>query len=366
MRLAEIIAVFENVAPSFLQEDYDNSGLIVGNAQMEVKKALLCLDSTEEVVDEAISNGCGLIIAHHPIIFKGLKRLNGKNYVERAVIKAIQNNIAIYACHTNLDNVLHQGVNEKIAEKLGLTDTRILKSKAGNLQKLVVYVPTEHAENLRKVLFSAGAGHVGNYDECSFNAHGEGTFRGNENSNPFIGIPGERHHENETRIETIVPVHLAAAIIGAMKAAHPYEEVAYDLYDLQNEWPQTGSGLLGFLDKPIPVSDFPAFLKEKMQAEVVRYSGSRQEPIEKVAICGGAGSFLVKDAMIAGADAFVTADVKYHEFFDAENGLMLCDIGHFESEKYTIELFSAILSEKFPNFATIFSRAGVNPVNYYY
>ncbi len=366
MKLAEIVAFFESIAPAALQESYDNSGLIVGNPDAEIHKALLCLDSTEAIVDEAIANNCNLIIAHHPIVFSGLKKLNGKTYVERVVIKAIQNNIAIYACHTNLDYVLQNGVNAKIAQKLSLENCSILAPKAGNLQKLVVFVPYSNAETVRNAMFEAGAGNIGNYDECSFNMSGQGTFRAGDNTSPHVGTQGSRHIEDEIRIETILPDYLAPRIINAMKTAHPYEEVAYDLIPLGNSWEQVGSGLVGSLKTPISPEAFLESLKQKMGAKVVRFTRSKHTLIEKVAVCGGAGSFLIRNARQAGAQAYVTADVKYHEFFDAENDLMLCDIGHFESEKYTIELFGSLLSEKFPNFATIFASTDTNPVQYYY
>lgn len=366
MKLAEILSLFETIAPGSLQESYDNSGLIVDNAADEVHKALLCLDSTEAVVDEAISTGCDLIVAHHPIVFGGMKRFNGNTYVERTVMKAIRHGIAIYACHTNLDNVLHRGVNSKIASKLGLQHCRILQPKKGLLQKLVVFVPDAHATEVANAMFGAGAGHVGNYDECSFQLHGTGTFRAGEGANPFVGEHGQRHEESETRIEVLVPQVRSRAVVSAMLAAHPYEEVAYDLYPLHNNWIETGSGLVGELSQPLSQAEFLQHLKQGMELPLIRHTVGNGGLVSTVAVCGGAGSFLIRDAIGAGADAYVTADVKYHEFFDAENKLMLCDIGHYDSEKYTIELFSEVLSDKFPNFATIFSKTVTNPVHNYY
>jgi len=366
MKLAELIDFFETVAPSALQEDYDNSGLIVGNKNTEVQKALLCLDSTEEMVDEAIREGCDVIIAHHPIVFRGLKRFNGNNYVERTVIKAIQNNIAIYACHTNLDNVLKNGVNAKIAEKLGLKNCSILSPKKGQLLKLAVYVPDAHAEAVRNALFAAGAGKIGEYDECSFNLQGEGTFRGSESANPYVGEKGIRHTEHETKVEMVLPEYALNQTLQAMFLAHPYEEVAYDTHRLMNPSLDIGSGLIGELHKKHTPDEFLALVKQNMGAKVIRFTETKHDFIEKVAVCGGSGSFLIGNAMAAGAQAYLTADVKYHEFFDAEKTMMICDMGHYESEKYTIDLFGSLLSDKFPNFATIFSSTQTNPINYYY
>ncbi len=365
MKLFEIIEAIERVAPPSLQEDYDNSGLLVGSPEAEVNKALLTLDTTEAVLEEAIAEGCDLIITHHPIIFRGLKRLNGNNYVERVVMSAIKNNIAIYACHTNLDNVLKQGVNSRIAAKLGLKDIQILKPMQNELIKMTVFTPHTHADVVRESLFAGGAGNVGNYDECSFNIHGQGTFRGGENTNPVIGNRGERTMLEEQRIEVLLPKSRYKQVMNSLRNAHPYEEIAYYASPLENAWQDAGSGLLGVLEKPVQGVHFPAFVKECLQAEVVRFT----QPVawvKKVAICGGSGAFLIKNALQSGADAYITGDVKYHEFFDAENRMMICDPGHYETEQFTIELFAEILSEKFPNFATRFSHIYTNPIQYHY
>lgn len=365
MKLFEIIEAIERVAPPSLQEDYDNSGLLVGSPQADVRKALLTLDTTEAVVEEAIAEGCDLIVSHHPIVFKGLKRLNGSNYVERVVMSAIKNNIAIYACHTNLDNVLRQGVNSKIASKLGLKNVRILKPMQERLMKLTVFAPITHADAVREALFAGGAGNVGNYDECSFNIQGQGTFRGGENTNPVIGNRGERTTLDEQRIEVLLPKNRFNQVMKSLRITHPYEEIAYYASPLENAWQDAGSGMLGVLEKPIQGEHFPAFVKSCLQAELVRYT----QPVpwvKTVAICGGSGAFLIKNALQSGADAYITGDVKYHEFFDAESRMMICDPGHYETEQFTIELFAEILSEKFPNFATRFSHTYTNPIQYHY
>ncbi|MCU0432746.1 MAG: Nif3-like dinuclear metal center hexameric protein [Bacteroidia bacterium] len=363
MKLAHLLDYLESIAPPAFQESYDNSRLLTGHPGMEITAALCTLDCTEAVVDEAIATDCNLIVAHHPIIFGGLKQLTGRNYVERTIIKAIKHDIAIYAIHTNLDNV-HTGVNARIAERLGLTNTRILQPKAGLLAKLVTFCPTAQAPALRQALFAAGAGQIGNYDSCSFSTPGQGTFRGNEASTPFVGEKGQLHTEAEERIEVVYPRHLAGRIIKALLAAHPYEEVAYDQIPLDNAWAQTGSGMVGELPQAMPPQAFLAHLKTTMQATVIRFTPV-EKPIKRVAVCGGAGSFLLGAAKASGADAYVTADYKYHEFFDAENQLMIADIGHYESEQFTKQLLADRITEKFTTFAVRLSGVNTNPISYY-
>lgn len=364
MKIKEIIQYLETIAPLALQESYDNSGLLVGNKDTEVTKVLISLDCIEDVVQEAIDKGCNLIISHHPIIFSGLKRLNGSNYIERTVIKAIQNNIALYAIHTNLDNVLYNGVNQKIAQKLGLENTKILSPKGDILCKLVTFCPTANAQQVRDAIFSAGAGHIGNYNECSFNSEGIGTFKGNDGATPFVGNVGEQHQEEEVRIETVFPVYLQGAVVNALLQTHPYEEVAYDIYALKNKHAQIGAGIIGTLSQAIDADDFLALLKNELKAEGIRYTPINKK-IHKVAVCGGSGSFLLRDAIAQNADALVTADFKYHQFFDAEDKLMIADVGHYESEQYTIELLAEILNKKFSTFAVLFSQVNTNPIKYY-
>jgi dinuclear metal center YbgI/SA1388 family protein len=364
MKLSLLTNYLEGLAPLAYQEDYDNSGLIVGNPDQEVSQALICLDCTEAVVDEAIARGCQVIISHHPIVFRGLKKFNGRTYVERVVEKAIRSQIAIYAIHTNLDNVV-SGVNERICETLGLSNCRILSPKNGLLKKLVTYVPLEKAEQVRNALFHAGAGNIGNYSECSFNAEGEGSFKGNEDSTPYVGQAGKRHYEHEVRIETIYPANLESKLLMALLLAHPYEEVAYDLYTLSNQHPQIGSGMIGELDEPMDEVEFLFELKQKMHAHVIRHTSLTGNSVKKVAVCGGAGGFLLKQAIASGADFFVTADYKYHEFFDAEGKIVIADIGHFESEQFTQQLLYEIITKKFTNFAVRLTEINTNPVKYF-
>lgn len=364
IKVKNISDLLENIAPLSYQEPYDNAGLLTGNADQVVTGVLVSLDATEAVIDEAIQKGCNMVVAHHPIIFGGLKKLNGKNYVERTVIKAIKNDIAIYAIHTNLDNVA-TGVNKKIADKLGLLNPQILAPTSGKLKKLVVFVPTEHLGTVQNALFEAGCGHIGNYSDCSFGTEGIGTFKAGSDATPFVGEPGKPHREQETRLETVFPGHLQNTVIKALVAAHPYEEVAYDIYSLDNQHTQTGSGMIGELPQPLSPGDFLAHVKKSMNINTIRYTQLQQPTIRKVAVCGGAGSFLIKQAIASGADAFVTADVKYHEFFDAENRLMIADIGHYESEIFTKELLKDIIIEKFDTFAVLLSETNTNPINYY-
>lgn len=365
MILQDLIEHLESVAPLDLQENYDNSGLITGDKNWPITNVLVSLDCTEAIVDEAIQTKCNLIISHHPILFKSIKKLTGKNYVERTLIKAIQNNIAIYAIHTNLDNVLNQGVNAKIAAKIGLKNSVILAPSQNKLAKLTTYVPVNNVDQVRNALFEAGAGKIGNYDQCSFNSEGTGTFRGGQTSNPFVGTPGELHFESEIKIETVFPLYLKNAIVSALIKSHPYEEVAYDIYLVENEWQQSGAGLIGELDTALDLSEFLHGLKQSMQLSVIRHTSFNRD-IKKVAVCGGSGAFLLDRAIKAGADVFVTSDFKYHEFFDAEDRILICDIGHFESEQFTPELIIEIIRNKFPNFAPVLAKTNTNPINYYY
>jgi dinuclear metal center YbgI/SA1388 family protein len=361
--IKDITNYLETIAPLSLQESYDNCGLIVGDPSMEVKGITICLDSTEEVIMEAKKSGCNLVIAHHPIIFSGLKKLNGKNYIERTVITAIKNDVAIYAAHTNMDNII-DGVNRMIAEKIGLVNLQILAPKAGLLRKLVVFCPHDSAQSLRQALFAAGAGTIGNYDECSFNVEGQGSFRPGENSNPFDGVKGQTSHVSEIRIEVIYESYKEKGILAAMKSAHPYEEVAHDIYSLNNEYQAIGSGILGELPENMEEMSFLKHVKEVMKAGIIRYTEPTGKKVKRVAICGGSGSILLNDALKAEAQVFITADYKYHQFFDAEGKIVIADIGHFESEQFTMELFKSLILKKFLKFAVRLTEVKTNPVNY--
>lgn len=364
MKLAELTNYLESLAPLAYQEDYDNSGLIVGHPEQDVSQALISLDCTEAVVDEAIARHCQVIISHHPIVFKGLKKFNGKTYVERVVEKAIRHNIALYAIHTNLDNVTG-GVNARICQTLGLQNCHILSPKPNLLKKLVTYAPQAQAQEVREALFKAGAGHIGNYSECSFNAEGTGTFKGGAGTNPYVGQVGHQHQEQEVRIETIYPAQLESKILMALFLAHPYEEVAYDLYHLTNQYKQVGSGMVGELASAMSENEFLRHVKYNMKAEVIRHTELRGKAVKRVAVCGGSGGFLLKQAIAAGADVFITADYKYHEFFDAEKKIIIADIGHFESEQFTQHLLYENIQKKFANFAVRLTEINTNPIKYF-
>ena len=363
MKIKDIAACIEEIAPLNYAEDFDNVGLLVGDFNTEVTGVLVTLDTLETVVDEAIENKCNLIVSFHPILFLALKKLNGKNYVERIVIKAIKNNISIYAMHTALDNSF-EGVNAKICEMLGLKNEKILIPQKNTLRKLTTYAPNDAAEKVRQALFNAGAGNVGNYDNCSFNTEGYGTFRGNENSNPFVGEKGKLHTENETLIGVIFEKHKERNVLSALFKSHPYEEVAYEIVSLENTNQEIGLGMIGDLENEKSEIDFLNFLKNTMNSKGIRHSELLGKPIKKVAVLGGSGSFAIKNAIEAGADIYVTADIKYHEFYKAENKLIIADIGHYESEQFTKNLLVDILTKKFPNFAIILSQKNTNPIYY--
>jgi dinuclear metal center YbgI/SA1388 family protein len=364
MKIAEIIQALEKTAPPVLQESYDNAGLITGNAGWDCTGILCTLDATEEIVEETKELNCNLIVAHHPIVFRGLKKITGRNYVEKTIINAIKNDIAIYAIHTNLDNVI-EGVNNKIADKLSLKNRLILLPKENMLMKLFIFVPVDHAEKVRTAIFNAGAGFIGNYTECSFNAAGIGTFKAGENSNPFVGDKDVRREENEIKIEVIFPSYLKNNIMSALIIAHPYEEPAYDMINLSNDYGKTGSGLLGELQNELSEEAFLLLLKKAFGLSVIRHTQLLQKPVKKIAVCGGAGSFLTDKARAAKADFYVTADIKYHEFFDANEDMVIADIGHWESEQFTIELLYEVLQAKFPNFAVLKTKRRTNPVRYF-
>lgn len=361
--IQEIISEIEAFAPLELQENWDNCGLLVGDAHVEATGMLASIDVTESVVDEAIAQGCNLIVAHHPLIFGGLKRITPKTEIERIVIKAIKNDVAIYAAHTNMDVAAH-GVSWRMSQKLGLINPKPLVLQKSTLKKLVVYVPVSHAEGVRNALFQAGAGQIGNYDSCSFNVNGVGTFRGNETAKPFVGTPGALHREDEVRIESIVPAYNQRAAIAAMLEAHPYEEVAYDIYSLENKNPQIGLGVVAQTENPIPFDVFLQFVKATFRCATIRHTAPVSPTVSTVALCGGAGSSFLSAAKAARADLFITGDFKYHQFFEAENQIAIADIGHYESEQFTKELFYEIVTKKFSKFAVRLSAVETNPITY--
>ena len=363
MKIKEIITILEEMAPLAYAEDFDNVGLLVGNEDENATGILVCHDALESVVDEAIAKKCNLIVCFHPIIFSGLKKITGKNYVERSVLKAIKNEIAIYAVHTALDNHKN-GVSKIFCDALGLENTKILVPKTHFIQKLVTYTIPENAEQVRNALFEAGAGKIGNYEDCSFNSQGIGTYMGNENSNPEIGERFEFVETQEIKIEVIFEKQLQGKVLQALFKNHVYEEVAYEIYDLQNQHPNIGLGMVGELEIPLSEVEFLSFVKSKMQCGGIRHSSLLGKSIKKVAVLGGSGSFAIKNAIKAGADVFLTADLKYHNFYEAENKLVIADIGHYESERYTKNYIVDYLKEKITNFAIVLSEENTNPVKY--
>lgn len=363
VKIKDVVNYLEQLAPKWYQEDYDNSGLLLGNQDTPVSGILVSLDCIENVVDEAIREKCNLIVAHHPIIFKGLRKLTGSTYIERTVIKAIKADVAIYAIHTNLDHVM-SGVNKKIGERLGARNIRILKPKIGTLLKLVSFVPPESKDAVLAALYRAGAGQIGDYKDCSFQITGEGTFTPGEQSNPYLGKPLVAERATEVRLEVILPIDKKTNILHALRTAHPYEEVAFYLSMLENENQEVGAGMIGDLPQALAPQEFLNRLKQIMQTACIRYTTPTSSLVKRVAWCGGAGSFLLAAAKAGGADVFVSADFKYHEFFDADGAIMIADIGHYESEQFTKELLMEVLKEKFTTFAIIFSKSVTNPISY--
>lgn len=370
MIVQDIINAIEELAPLAYAENFDNTGLLVGNENEEVSGVLVTLDTLENVVDEAIEKNCNLIVSFHPIIFSGLKKITGRNYVERVVLKAIQNNISIFAIHTALDNCF-KGVNNEICEILGLNNTKILIPQKETIKKLLTFVPENNAEKVREALFTAGAGTIGNYSNCSFNIKGTGTFNGNENSNPVVGEKGKTNFEPEISIGITYPKHRENLILKALFESHPYEEVAYEITTLENKNQHIGIGMIGELSTPVNEIEFLEFLKEKMNVSCIRHSELLGNKIKKVAVLGGSGSFAIENAIKSGADIYITSDVKYHEFYKAESKVVIADIGHYESEQFTKSLLVRYLTKKFPNFApaypvgkVILSISNTNPVKY--
>lgn len=363
MKVSQITSYLESLAPLSSQESYDNSGLLVGDPNSEVDQVLISLDCTEDIINEAIQKKCQMIISHHPVIFRGLKKLNGKNYIERTILSAIKNDIVIYALHTNLDNYIN-GVNDEIAERLQLVNKQILRPVSGKLRKLVFYVPKEFKEKVMESLFLSGGGEIGNYSECSFSSEGEGTFAPQDQANPFEGKIGERSRVVEDRVEILFKEHTIGRGIKALKEAHPYEEVAFEVYEMMNINQYEGAGMIGELKEEMDSLDFLKLVKDQFTVGAVRYTKLCKNKIRKVAFCGGAGSFLLSDAIASDADIFITGDFKYHEFFDAEEKIIIADIGHYESEQFTSKRIQELLKKKFPTFAVRLTEVNTNPINY--
>jgi dinuclear metal center YbgI/SA1388 family protein len=361
MKIIDVLEYFEQIIPLDFQEKYDNCGLQVGNGQTDFKQALITLDVTEDIIEEAITKECNLIISHHPLIFQGLKKITGSNPIERVIQKALINNITIYSAHTCLDNN-YAGINVFIAEKLGLHNIRILAPIENQLKKLVVFCPIDHTEKVRNALFEAGGGNIGNYDCCSFNLQGKGSFMANDQANPFVGKQNELHIEDEIRIELIFPAYIEKNIIQSLLSNHPYEEVAYDIYKLDNPYNKVGAGVIGNYENPLGTKEFLHFIKKLFGSKCIRHNEIIKDYVQTVAFCGGSGVFLLNQAILNKADIFITSDIKYHDFF--EENILLVDIGHFESEQFSVELIASVLMKKFHTFAFLISERKTNPVNY--
>ncbi|RDY58193.1 Nif3-like dinuclear metal center hexameric protein [Flagellimonas nanhaiensis] len=364
MTVRDIAKKLEELAPLQHAEEFDNVGLLVGNPDMQVRGVLVTLDTLENVVDEAIEKKCNLIVSFHPILFKGLKKITGSSYVERVVLKAISNDIAIYSMHTALDNS-NMGVNAKICEVLGIKNPKILIPKQKTIKKLVTYVPNSEAEKVRSALFEAGAGDIGQYSNCSFSIEGTGSFKAGEDANPTLGEIGKVHLEKETQINVIYSFEREKNILKALFESHPYEEVAYEISSLDNTQQNIGMGMVGILEQGMEEEAFLSLVKDKMNAPVVRHSKLLEKKVNTVAVLGGSGAFAISAAKRAKADIFITADVKYHQFYEAENELVIADIGHFETEQFTKDLLVDYLTKKIPNFAIILSESITNPINYF-
>jgi dinuclear metal center YbgI/SA1388 family protein len=363
MKLSDLCSYLDSVIPLSFQEAYDNSGLQVGQPEMDISSALVTLDVTEPVVDEANQKGCDIIISHHPLIFSGIKKITGRTSSERILAKAIKNDIAVYSSHTNLD-MLSNGVSRKMAQKLGLQNVKVLQALKNRLIKLVTFIPEDHLDKVREAVFNAGAGVIGNYDRCGFTVTGTGSFKAGEGANPFTGEKGKFHFGKEVRFETILFSHLKERVIKALLDTHPYEEVAYDIYPLENDNIDFGLGCTGDLPEPVSENDFLSLVSSVFGAYGIRYSRLTGNLVKKVALCGGSGASLLNDAITISANAFVTGDIKYHTFCEAENRILLVDSGHFETEKFSTEILYDLIIKKFPKFAVRFSETNSNPINY--
>jgi dinuclear metal center YbgI/SA1388 family protein len=363
MRIQDVILCIESFAPLHYQESYDNAGLIIGNPEQEISSVLISVDVTDEIINEAIKKKANFIISHHPLIFTGLKKITGKTSVEKIVIRAIKHNIAIYSAHTNLDSVIG-GVSSKLCDKIGLINCKVLMPLKNELRKLATFVPSGSADKVRDALFGAGAGFIGNYDCCSYNVDGKGTFRASEQANPFVGNKGVMHIENEVKVEVIFPKHIQENILNALKGSHPYEEVAYDIYSLENSFENAGMGMIGDLRPEIDELTFINKFKQTINAKFIRCTNLLEKPINRVAVCGGSGYFLLKRAIECKADIFISSDFKYHQFFEAENKIIIADIGHYESEQFTKEIIYDLLIKNFTTFAVYLSEVNTNPIHY--
>lgn len=364
MKLAELTKKLDTIFTTQQAEDFDNVGLICGNPLREVRRILVCHDALETVIDEAIEKDCQLVIAFHPIIFKGMKRISGRNYVEKSVLKALENKIGIYAVHTALDND-YFGVNDGICSALGLEKTSILLPKKDHLHQVQFFVPKSSTQAVKEAVFKAGAGTIGLYDECSFSVQGTGSFRPLEGADPHIGNTNERTHVAEDMVTVICENYKTQGVIKALKSVHPYEEVAFQVIRLENEHPLVGLGKYGDLPEALSFEDFLEKIKKVFRLKMIRHSHFSRSTIRRIGVLGGSGSSGIQAAMDRGCDAYLTSDLKYHDFFIPEGNMLLCDLGHFESEQFVVSQIITRLSEKIPNFVVLKSEVNTNPINYF-
>jgi dinuclear metal center YbgI/SA1388 family protein len=360
----DLYQYLQDLAPFQYQEDYDNSGLIVGAMDTVINGVLVSLDCTEAIIEEAISLGANIVVCHHPIVFKGFKKINGSNYVERTIIKAIKHDVAILAIHTNIDNII-AGVNHTMADKLGLINRKILVPKPNTLVKITTFVPKNDLEKVTNAMHKAGAGQIGEYKDCAFFIEGQGSFTPTGSANPSTGQLNVKSFESEIRVEMILPSHCQNAVLKALKTSHSYEEVAYYLSPLTNEDKGVGAGMVGELPQPLLTVDFLEMVKKQFDVKFIKHTAIVHETITKVGLCGGSGSFLTKNAIFSGSQAYISADFKYHEFFDAEGKILILDIGHYESEKNIIDRLFALISNNFHTFAAHYTKVDTNPVKYF-
>lgn len=364
MTVGDFCLFLENNFPLELQEEYDNSGLQIGKYNNEIYGILISLDITEEVINEALEYGDNLILSHHPLIFSQIKKISDKNNLGKIIYKAIENNLAIYSAHTNVDNNFN-GINLYISKLLNLKNPEILVPASNYLFKLITFVPESNANKVREAILNEGAGFIGNYDMCSFNTQGTGTFRPLENTNPYLGETYQLNFVNEVRIETIVPKHLLNKVVTTLLANHPYEEVAYDIYPLNNKYSKAGSGIIAELEDYMETIDFFELVKKTFNLKTIKHSKLNKKNIKRIAICGGSGAFLIKEAINKNVDLFLTGEIKYHQYFEAENKIILVEIGHYESENLIKDFFYDFLTKKLSKFAIHKSKIDTNPIKYF-
>jgi dinuclear metal center YbgI/SA1388 family protein len=366
MKCDNIIKIIEDWAPKSIAWEKDNVGLQVGSLRREVKNILLCLDVNEKVIDEASKKNCNLIISHHPLLFRSLKKIDiERDQKSKILEKLIKKDITLYSAHTNLD-FTKDGVSFQLADKLGLSNQRFLLNKSSNLNKLIVFVPVDNADKVAEAMHSAGAGIIGEYSHCSFRTIGMGTFKGSNKSKPSMGVKGKLNKVSEVKIEVLVNSFDLHKVISSMKKIHPYEEVAFDVYPMVNENFNYGMGVIGDLKKELTAKEFLTYVSKSLRINNFRFNKGSKFRIKKVAVCGGSGSDLLETAIKSKADAFVTADVKYHTFQDAEDEILLIDAGHYETEIHSLNAIKNRIENSLKDKVKVYKFSGTtNPIVFY-